>query len=115
MMLAASFDRSKPPESYTDNDVFRFAVLFRETGTDEVSSLLASVDDNDGWLSLGEKCRGVEIPPFRFSGGDLTELVKKNQIKAALAQVHEHWLAENGRIGRAGLLDFARERFTPRR
>lgn len=115
MMLAASFDRSKPPESYTDNNVFRFAVLFRETGTDEVSSLLASVDDNDGWLSLGEKCRGVEIPPFRFSGGDLTELVKKNQIKAALAQVHEHWLAENGRIGRAGLLDFARERFTPRR
>ena len=115
MMLAAAFDRSKPPESYTDNDVFRFTVLFRKIGTDGILSLFESVDDGAGWLSLCEKCRSVEIPPFRFSGGDLTELVKKNQIKTALAQVYEHWLAANGRIEHAGLMDFARNRFIPRR
>lgn len=116
MMSIAAFDRSKPPENYTDNDIFRFAVHFHDAGTDGILSLFASVDDNaGGWLPLCEKCRGVEIPPFRFSGGDLTELVEKKRIKAAVAQVREHWLAANGRIDRAGLLDFARKSFTPRR
>lgn len=112
MLHIVSFDRNKDPLDFTANDLFRFAVYFKDDDKDLILSLFAAVSDNANWLKIKEKTENILIPPFRFSGSDLIDRVDRKEIKSALMQVYEYWLSTNGQADRSELTAYAEKAFT---
>ncbi|MBR1777459.1 MAG: CCA tRNA nucleotidyltransferase [Alphaproteobacteria bacterium] len=111
IMHIASFDRTKEPADYTENDFFRFALYFKAQERDLVFSLLQAKEPDRHWEKIQDNpaLNTVHSKPFRFSRTDLSENIEKNTAKKLVAQVYEYWLSTNGRAGRKELLQYAQK------
>ncbi len=114
MLHIVLFNRNKDPADFTANDLFRFAVYFKDDDKNQVVSLFAAVSKNTNWLEIKKKTESIFIPSFRLSGSDLSDHVDRKEIKTALKCVYEYWLSTNGQADRTELLAYAKRIYEPK-
>lgn len=113
MDFIVNFSKAKNPTAYTSNDIFRFAVYFKDNNPTEILSLFDTAEPNRGWADLKQQVLKLNLPDFPFSGKYIIGNVPKNKIGEVIKEVHEYWLSENGTPGHQELLDYFNNHVLP--